>query len=216
MNKINREFEKDELKLADKVANELLIRRKEHILIWLFLLILVFLCAFFPSLIFSRIGYHSKPVDNYIQEGHVLFSFEEGSRNIEIIDALPTSDYVGKAQTEDGSYFKFGVGISTKQKNSIKVTYEISLTPNIQTLDPKYVRVYLLEEGKEILINGKSVNNFSDLPDSTIRKGSKLLFKKTINNNINKSYTFKMWLSDKYELKEFKETFSCYLNIDAY
>lgn len=216
MNKINKKFEKDELKLADKVADELLIRRKEHILIWLFLLILVFLCAFFPSLIFSRIGYHSKPVDNFIQEGHVLFSFEEGSRNIEIIDAMPTSDNVGKAMTEDGTYFKFGVAVSTSKKGAVKVTYEISLTPKIQTLDPKYVRVYLLEEGKEILLNGKSVNSFSELPNSTLREGSKLLFKKTINNNINKSYTFKMWLSDKYEIKEVKETFSCYLNIDAY
>lgn len=216
MNKINKKFEKDELKLADKVADELLIRRKEHILIWLFLLILVFLCAFFPSLIFSRIGYHSKPVDNFIQEGHVLFSFEEGSRNIEIIDAMPTSDNVGKATTEDGTYFKFGIAVSTSKKGSVKVTYEVSLTPKIQTLDPKYVRVYLLEEGKEILLNGKSVNSFSELPNSTLREGSKLLFKKTINNNINKSYTFKMWLSDKYEIKDVKETFSCYLNIDAY
>lgn len=217
MNKFNKDFDKKELKIADKVADELLIKKREHVLIWLFLLVLVFLCAFFPSLIFSRIGYHSKPVDNYIQEGHVLFSFEEGSRNIEIIDALPTNDYVGKANTEDGSYFKFSVAVSTHQKNgSLKVTYEISLTPKIQTLDPKYVRVYLLEEGKEILINNKSVNSFKDLPNSTIREGSKLLFKKTINNNSNKSYTFKMWLSDEYELKETKETFSCYVNIDAY
>lgn len=216
MKKINNLFENDELKIADKVADELLIRRKEHILIWLFLLILVFLCAFFPSLIFSQLGYHSKPVDNYIHEGHVLFSYEEGSRNIEIVDAMPISDSVGKAMTEDGTYFTFGVAISTSKKDSMKVTYEISLTPNIQTLDPKYVRVYLLEEGKEIIVNGKSVRSFSELPNSTIREGSKLLFKKTFNNNTNKSYTFKMWLSDEYEIKEFKETFSCYLNIDAY
>ena len=216
MSKVNEKFDKKQLKVADKVADDLLIRKKEHILIWLFLLILVFLCAFFPSLIFSRIGYHSKPVDNYIQEGHVLFSFEEGSRNIEIIDAIPTNDSIGKAQAEDGEYFKFRVAVSTQQKKSIKVTYEISLTPKIQTLDPKYVRIYLLEEGKEILINGKSVNNFSDLPNSSIRQNSKLLFKKVVNNNSNKTYTFKMWLSDEYELKEEKESFSCYVNVDAY
>ena len=37
MDKINKKLEKDELKLADKVADELLIRKREHILIWLFL-----------------------------------------------------------------------------------------------------------------------------------------------------------------------------------
>ena len=216
MNKINEKFDKKQLKIADKVADELLIRRKEHTLIWLLLLILVFMCAFFPSLIFSRIGYHSKPVDNYIHKGHVLFSYEEGSRNIEIIDAIPTSDRVGKAQAEEGDYFKFRVAIATKNKKSMKVTYEISLTPRIQTLDSSYVRIYLLENGKEILINGKAVNNFSDLPNSSIRDNSKVLLKKTINESSNKSYTFKMWLSDKYELKETKESFSCYVNVDAY
>ena len=53
MNKFNNDFDKKELKIADKVADELLIKKREHVLIWLFLLVLVFLCAFFPSLIFS-------------------------------------------------------------------------------------------------------------------------------------------------------------------
>ncbi len=216
MNKIDKEFDKKELKIADKVADELLIRKKEHILIWLFLLILVLLCSFFPALVFSRIGYHSLPVDNYIQDGNVLFSFEEGSRNIEITDAIPTSDYVGKAMKKDNEYFIFRVAVTSKSTTNKKITYEISLTPNKMTLDPKYVRIYLLEEGKEILINGKSVNNFSELSDSSIREGSKLLYKKTINSESNKTYTFKMWLSDKYELKDIEETFSCYVNVDAY
>ncbi|MDD5979656.1 MAG: hypothetical protein PUC23_00905 [bacterium] len=216
MDKNDRSFDKKELKIADKVADELLIRRKEHILIWLFLLILVLLCSFFPALVFSRIGYHSLPVDNYIQEGKVLFSFEEGSRNIEIVDATPTSDLVGKSMTKDNEYFKFRVAITSKSKKKTKITYEISLTPNITTLDPKYVRIYLVEDGKEILINGKSVNNFSELSDSTIREGSKLLYKNTVTGKINKTYTFKMWLSDKYELKDIEETFSCFVNVDAY
>lgn len=216
MNKDKKQLDKKELKVADKVADELLIRKKEHVLIWLLLLILVFLSAFFPALVFSRIGYHSLPVDNYIQKGSVLFSFEEGSRNIEIVDAIPTTDSVGKAMTKDNEYFNFRVAIDAKNNSEENITYEISLSPSKKTLDPKYVRIYLVEDGKEILINGKSVNNFSELPDSSIREGSKLLYKNTIKGNTNKSYVFKMWLSDKYEIKDVKEIFSCFVNVDAY
>ena len=145
-----------------------------------------------------------------------MFSFEEGSRGILIEDALPTADSIGKSMAEEGDYFKFRIGVDSDFKKQSKITYEISLTPEIQTLDAENVRIYFLEDGKEVLLNGKSVNNFSELEDSKIREGSKLLFKNTITSSINKSYTFKMWLSDKYELDEIKRSFSCYVNVDAY
>ena len=80
----------------------------------------------------------------------------------------------------------------------------------------KYVRVMLLENGKEVLINGNSVNYFSDLKKSNLRSNAKLLYKKEITSEIIASYVFKMWVGENYRLDTVKRTFSCFVNIDAY
>lgn len=211
------EFNKNDLKVADKVADEILIRKKDtNVFLWVLLILLVLLVSFFSLLIFSNFSIHDPYVDNYIQTGSILFSFEEGNRAINIDNALPTSDDIGKQNFKEGEYFTFGVATSIKSKKQSKITYEISLTPNITTLDSKYVRIYLLEDGKEILINNRSVNNYADLPNSSIRPNSKVLYKTTVLSDSRKAYTFKMWLSKDYELDEVKRIFSCYVNVDAY
>ena len=211
------EFNKKDLKVADKVADEILIRKKDtNVFLWVLLILLVLLVSFFSLLIFSNFSIHDPYVDNYIQTGSILFSFEEGNRAINIDNALPTSDDIGKQNFKEGENFTFGVATSIKSKKQSKITYEISLTPNITTLDSKYVRIYLLEDGKEILINNRSVNNYADLPNSSIRPNSKVLYKTTVLSDSRKAYTFKMWLSKDYELDEIKKTFSCYVNVDAY
>lgn len=211
------EFNKKDLKVADKVADEILIRKKDtNVFLWVLLILLVLLVSFFSLLIFSNFSIHDPYVDNYIQTGSILFSFEEGNRAINIDNALPTSDDIGKQNFKEGEYFTFGAATSIKSKKQSKITYEISLTPNITTLDSKYVRIYLLEDGKEILINNRSVNNYADLPNSSIRPNSKVLYKTTVLSDSRKAYTFKMWLSKDYELDEVKRIFSCYVNVDAY
>ncbi len=221
---MEREFDQKERKIADKVAEEILIReKKQRLFVWLFLLIFVLLLSFFSSLVFTKIAYHGQNIGDgidssqtYTQSGFVLFSYEEGTNSINIEGALPVADAVGKAMSNSNEYFKFGVLIKINSEKQTKITYEISLTPKNQTLDSKYIRVYLLDGTEEVLVNGNSVNNFSTLHDSTIRDNSKILYKNSTSEEIYKSYTFKMWVSEDYELKENAESFSCYVNVDAY
>lgn len=214
---MNYELNDKERQIADKVANEILIReKKQRLFLWLFLLLFIVLFSFFSSLVFSKIAYYGKSNQNYIQSGSVLFAYEEGTNFINISGALPVQDEVGKTMNKPNEYFEFSLSIVPSSDKQTSITYEISLLQLQNTLDSKYVRVYLLEDGKEVNINNNVVNTFYSLPNSTIRSNSKLLYKTTINSQISKTYIFKMWLDKDYELKYEPESFSCYVNIDAY
>lgn len=214
---IKKKLELDELEVADTVADEILIKKKEEKKMILFFLLLFILLVFVLSyLIFSRFAIFSKNTENVIQAGSIVFSYEEGSNKINIQDAEAVSDEVGKQLSGSNSDFEFNVAIKIDSKIQPKLTYEISLTQKEGSLDAKYVRVMLLENGKEVLINGNSVNYFSDLKKSNLRSNAKLLYKKEITSEIIASYVFKMWVGENYRLDTVKRTFSCFVNIDAY
>lgn len=215
---MNKEYNEKELELADQVADELLIREKRiNVFIWLFLLIFVLLLSVFSALVFAKVGYIGRVEDNYIKEGSVLFSYEEGDRTINIVDAMPTPDDVGKKISGDNESFTFSIAAKSKTTQKPSFTYEISLTPKTVTLDPKYVRVYLLEGNKEVKTYGHIVNSFTDLSKSQLREdGSRLLFKETLQKDFTKTFTIKVWLDENYNLPTNPQTFSFYVNVDAY
>lgn len=210
-------FSKDELALADKVADEILKNRK-RIRTTLALLLLVFiLLTFFVSYAgFSIFQANRGSSENIIQSGSILFSYNEGSNSINIVGALPTADEVGKQLMEDGEFFEFSVSAEVNSKIQNKVIYEISLTPNQNTLDSKYIRVYLVENNKDVLINSKYVNYYNDLPDSSIRNNSKVLLKREVSTSLKSTYVFRMWVSNDYEVDDVMRVFSCFVNVDAY
>ncbi len=203
--------------IADKVANEILRKEKKEKKAVLFFLLLFILLVFVLSyLIFSRFALYSKSEENGIQSGSVVFSYEEGTNRIDIKNAGSTPDEVGKNLSGSEDYFEFDVAIKIYSKKKPEITYEISLTQNLGTLDSKYVRILLTENGKEVPINGDVINNFNSLPDSTIRKGSKVLYKNVVQDEALAHYVFKMWISEDYQLDNISRTFSCFVNIDAY
>lgn len=210
-------FSKDELVLADKVADEILKNRK-RIKTTLALLLLIFiLLTFFVSYAgFSIFQANRGSSENIIQSGSILFSYNEGSNSINIVGALPTNDEIGKQLMEEGEFFEFSVSAEVNSKIQNKVVYEISLTPNQNTLDSKYIRVYLVENNKDVLINLKDVNYYNDLPDSSIRNNSKVLLKKEVSTSLKSTYVFRMWVSNEYEVDDIMRTFSCFVNVDAY
>ena len=215
--KIKKNAKLNERQVADIVAYEILQKeKKEKHMIWLFLFLFVLLVFSFSYFLFSKVIVFSDSRIEYKQNGSILFSYEEGTNAINIVEALPTVDSLGKTLSAKNEYFIFRVAVEVNSSEQSEVTYEISLRPEYGTLDPKYVRVYLLKNGNEVLINNKAVNNFNDLVNSTIRDGSKFLYKTTVSKSANDVYTFKMWVSDKYELDEVKRTFKCYVDVDAY
>ena len=222
----------EERELADKVADEILQEeeKKDKKLILLLLFFLIGLIFLVSSVTFAFFDFEDS-TDNVIETGSVLFSYNEGSNNIEILNAFPMSDSIGKVLSGDKEYFDFNisVGFSGCEKHDHKdhkndkhyknhnLTYEISLIPvSGNTLSGDDIRVHLLENGKEVRINGNYVNDYSDLKDSKIRRGAKLLLSKTIDQNVVNNYVFRMWLSDDYDLTGDIKTFKCVVGVDTF
>ena len=208
---------KDELALADQVANEILNEDKENqkrILILVFIFVLLTLFVSFVG--FSIFKINRGTDNNIINAGSILFSYNESSNYINMINTFPMSDDLGKNLSGEGEYFEFNMSSRLNSKKINELTYEISLTPSVSSLDTKYVKVYLEENGKGVSLTSNIVNYYNDLPESTIRKGSKLLYKKTINSKSDNRYVFRMWVSPEYNVDSISRTFSCYVNVNAY
>ena len=159
----------------------------------------------------------SKKPHRKIDVGSILFSFNESSNSIYMTNVFPTSDEEGKALTGDREYFDFNISAKLKNINEGKIVYEISLIPiDGNTLNPKDVRVYLTEGGQDVSINNKSVNNYSDLPDSKYRKNGKVIYRKIISKNTISEYRFRMWLSSAAKISKTSKQFGCKVGVDAY
>ena len=155
-----------------------------------------------------------RPIDPTI--GSVLFSFNEGSNYINMSNVLPTSDAVGKKLTGDKEYFDFNVSAKIKEKKG-SIVYEISLVPIAgNTIKQSDVRVNLTENGKEVSVLDSKVNNFSSLPNSSYRKGAKVIYRNVVNSNFSGDYVFRMWLSSKANIGSKPLSFACKVVVDAY
>lgn len=155
-----------------------------------------------------------RPIDPTI--GSVLFSFNEGSNYINMNNVLPTSDAVGKKLTGDKEYFDFNVSSKIKKKKG-SIVYEISLVPIAgNTIKQSDVRVNLTENGKEVSVLDSKVNNFSSLPNSSYRKGAKVIYRNVVNSKFSGDYVFRMWLSSKANIGSKPLSFACKVVVDAY
>jgi len=190
--------------------------RKFYFLVFILIITLIILLSTISFNILNK--YVIGTDDNTIDVGSVLFSFNEGNNHVRLVNTMPVSDEVGKKMSSVNEYFDFDVSIGFEQaKKTKKITYEISLVPDLDNdVSSDMIRVYLEENNQAIPVDGKDVNSFSSLSDSSIRSNSKLLLKKTVTSATINSYRFRMWLSDKYKVDSIQRTFKCYVAVDAY
>lgn len=215
------ELIKEERVIADEVADTILShndneKRKFLVLLLIFIVCLTFLVSSISFAIIS--SYHSGSHNNIIESGSVLFSFSENSNYIEIHDAYPVSDYVGKSYTGHNQYLDFSVsvGFSKKVKNK-NLQYEISLIPlSGNTLDSRYIRVYLTENNSDVLVGDNIINNFSDLENSSRFENGKVLLTRTVKGDSINNYRLRLWLSEQYEVSDKSEIFKCKVAVSTY
>lgn len=152
-----------------------------------------------------------------IDSGSVLFTFNEGSNYISMSNVFPTEDEVGRNLTGDKQYFDFNVAAEFDDTSKGSLVYEISLVPvSGNTISLNDVRVYLTENKKGVSVLDNDVNTISSLPNSTYRKGGKVLYRKTVNDSYRASYEFRMWLSKDANINEVARIFGCKIVVDAY
>lgn len=149
--------------------------------------------------------------------GSVLFSFNEGSSYINMVDVYPMKDSLGKKLTGSNQYFDFNVSASLNNNKSGNLIYEISLIPiSGNTIKEKDVRVYLTEDASAVSVLENDVNNYSDLPASEYHEGGKVIYRKVVKDKFYGNYVFRMWLSSEAPVSQVSKKFSCKVAVDAY
>ena len=100
----------EELKVADKVADEILQKEEqEQKRLLLFVLIFVLLTLFVSFAGFSLFKIKQGSNNNIINSGAVMFSFNEKSNAINMQNTYPMTDEVGKKLSSFGEYFEFTI-----------------------------------------------------------------------------------------------------------
>lgn len=152
-----------------------------------------------------------------IDQSSVLFTFNEGSNYVNMINVFPLSDEEGMNLTGNMQFFDFNVATKFSPDSKGSLVYEVSLVPiSGNTISSSDVRVYLTENGKGVSILNNAINNISSLPNSKYREGAKVLFRKNIKDDYIANYEFRMWLSDKANIGEKVKRYGCKIVVDAY
>lgn len=158
--------------------------------------------------------------ENSVSTGTIMVSYTEPSNAINITDAMPLSDADGIAQTGSGKSFDFTV--STQASSDLTVPYEISLTKVSvaagQALLDSEVKVYLTKDGTAVV----NPTLISDLTNSTVRSGSKLLyntqdvFSSSSTSAKTTNYVLKMWINKTVTIDaETSKEYHAKVNVDS-
>ncbi len=195
------------------------------------LLFLSMICIF-SGVSYSIFNYFGHGMtNNVIQTGKIVFSYSDangGSNGINIENAMPISDAVGKNLSGASEYFDFSVSATT---TTTDLTYEVAINKGDDcTLDEKYVKVYLTTidgtiENPTTLTNTTSgVVTYDALADTTnsLLTG-KTIYYGTVNNgevSYGQKFRFRMWVADQNDVNfDYNEVndkyFSVKVNVSA-
>lgn len=169
----------------------------------LLLLVVVTVGTTYAFFTYSKAG----TTTNTVTAGNLKFLYTEVSgvgNGISIVDALPVTDTVGKAQSGAGKVFEFKVEGNTPSTASLP--YEITaMKTAASTLDESVVKLYLTEvNGTEtaapLTVTGNVVKKYSELQDTTITgaKGKTIYVGEIPANTVNelKNFKLRMWLDE--------------------
>jgi len=155
--------------------------------------------------------------NNSISSGIISMSFQEPSNNVVITNAMPTSNGYSS-----GTHFDFSV--SGTAKAQMTLPYEITITEKSgNTLAASNVRIGLKKNGS-IVTGFESGKLASTLTSSTVRSGSKTLYKDGLvlaqsesNYTATDNYQLFLWLSEDYEMPSdgSTESYSVTVNVNS-
>ena len=158
--------------------------------------------------------------NNVITTGSIIFTYTETTNGINLQNAMPISDEVGKkierSENNEG-YFDFNVSCSLA--GTARINYEVYATKlNVENpLSEEYVKMYLTDgtTDQPILGYDNDVPTYYSLKDSTVASGSKTLYTGSFTNSGVQSFRLRMWLSDQYTVTDQSNDFKIKVNIKA-
>lgn len=156
--------------------------------------------------------------ENSINTGYISFSYKESDTNIIKIDnAIPTADESGKKLNGNTDMFDFTV--SAKYTGLSSIGYEIYATPNVQTLDSKYIKIYLTDQNNQAISGFDSkVPTYEDLNFSSIENAETENIRTIYKSSLTQSgathyYRLRIWVSSDYNMPETAKQFSFKVNV---
>lgn len=154
---------------------------------------------------------------NTISTGNIYLNYTEDTNGINITDAYPINDEVGKALTDQNYYFDFSVEADIS--GNVVADYEVAAEKvNNSTLSNDDVKLYLEKKNENAYEEVMAPKNFTPLKESTdlgTLAGSMLLDKDSLSKSGTVNYRLRMWVDGDTILGDLEKTFGVKVSIKA-
>lgn len=149
---------------------------------------------------FSFINREEKVINKTKSGGNIVLNYSDDTNGLRLINAVATTDEMGKKDLTEGDYFDFSVDVDLD--NASEVQYEISLTKNSEssTINDKDIRIYLEQEDSGTYNGIFGPESFLPLKSKTklgSKKGSLVVAKVKKTKSSTDNYRLRIWLNEK-------------------
>ena len=183
------------------------------IILCVIILILAVFGVSYAAIFYSKMGENI----NRVTTGTMTMSYSENTNGINITNASPISDAVGKNLNDENQYFDFTV--SASMSGSIIINYTITAIREADsTLSDSAVKVYLTNLTNDEEVQVLAPTKLSDLHVSSNRNigvpnGQFILFNGNFNKTESLNYRLRMWVADDYDLSDISQTYKLRVNV---
>ena len=155
---------------------------------------------------------------NTITTGTITMSYSETTNGINLTNALPMTDEVGKALKDENQYFDFNVKADIVGDTTIN--YAITATKESDsTLAEDGVKLYLTSMDNTADTQILAPTKFNAIPKTGASEASGApqdqvkLHTGTFTTGATHSYRLRMWVADDYEVSGTSQTFKVRVNV---
>ncbi len=154
---------------------------------------------------------------NTITTGTITMNYVEAENAINLTNALPMTDAVGKALADENQYFDFTV--SANITGTTTINYAITATKEDSTLPDTAVKVYLTDMDSDADEEILAPTKISELTTTTAGEtsgapeGQYELTTGTFSATSSHDYRLRMWVADDYSVTGSAATYKLKVNV---
>ena len=156
---------------------------------------------------------------NTITTGTISMSYDEGDNAINLTNALPMTDEVGKALSDTNQYFDFTVGANITGTATINYAITATKVEGESTLPDTAVKVYLTDMDGTADDQILAPTKVSELTATTgsepsgTPSGQFILHTHTFNATSSHDFRLRMWVADDYVVTGDSQSYKLKVNV---
>ena len=183
------------------------------IIVCVIILILAVIGVSYAAVFYSKVGEKV----NRVTTGTMTMSYSETTNGINLTNAYPMTDEVGRSLNEENQYFDFTVNAS--MGGNVIINYVITATKEADsTLPDNAVKVYLtsMNNGNESQV--LEPTKISDLQVTSLNRegapdGQFILLNSNFSKSESHNYRLRMWVASDYVLSNVGHTYKLRVNV---